>query len=117
MTLNQRIIGTLESLGLPVVPDVDTLHRERCFVFQYDEGPTVFCDDSPWLRTYHIQVHLFLPFGENGLALVERAERAQLAAGLGPADVVDATDEGGQHKVLECEAQAMETEEGLVWLL
>ena len=111
-----------------MVPDVDTLHRERCFVFQYDEGPTVFCDDSPWLRTYHIQVHLFLPLGENGLALVERAERALLAAGLtrnfvindNPdviVDVVDATDEGGQHKVLECEAQAMETEEGLVWLL
>jgi len=54
--------------------------------------------------------------GENGLALVERAARALLAAGLGPVDVVDATDDGGQHKVLECEAQAVETEEGLAWL-
>lgn len=116
MTLNQRIIGALEPLGLPVVPDVDTLHRERCFVFQYDEGPTAFCDDQPWIRTYQIQVHLFLPLGENGLALVEGADRALRSAGLGPVDVVDAADEGGQHKVLECEAQAVEREEGLVWL-
>ena len=36
MTLNQRIIQALKPLGLPVVPDVDTLHRPRCLVFNYN---------------------------------------------------------------------------------
>lgn len=116
MTLNQRIIQALTPLGLPVVPDVDTLRRERCFVFYYDEAPTLFCDNVPWLFTFQIQVHLFLPLGENGLELVERAAQALTASGLSCPDVVDATDENGQHKVLECEAQAMRGEEGYVWL-
>ena len=36
---NQRLIAALEPLGLPVVPDVDTKHRPRVLVFNYDLLP------------------------------------------------------------------------------
>ncbi len=116
MTLNQRIIEALSPLGLPVVPDVDTLHRDRCFVFHYDSGPTMYADDMPWMYTYQIQVHLFLPLGENSLAMVDKAVRALTVAGFSAPEVTDSTDESGQHKVLSCEAAAIEEEGESVWL-
>ena len=116
MTLNQRIIEALSPLGLPVVPDVDTLHRDRCFVFHYDSGPTFYADNMPWMYTYQIQVHLFLPLGENSLAMVDKAVRALMAAGFSALEVTDSTDESGQHKVLSCEAAAIEEEGESVWL-
>ena len=66
MTLNQRIIQVLSPLGLPVVPDVDTLHRPRCLVFNYDLLPAQPADNRPTWYKALIQVHLYLPLGNEG---------------------------------------------------
>lgn len=116
MTLNQRIIDALSPLGLPVVPDTDTGSRERCFVFSADQAPTFFCDDVPWIYNFQVQVHLFLPAGENGVALTQQAARALHGAGFTRPEVLDASDGSGQHKVLECETQALEEEGEYRWL-
>lgn len=66
MTLNQRIIQALKPLGLPVVPDVDTLHRPRCLVFNYDLIPAQPADNRPTWYKALIQVHLYLPLENDG---------------------------------------------------
>lgn len=102
-TVNQTLIRALEPLGLPVVPDVDTEGRDRVIVFHYDLRPIQWADDRPqWLLAL-IQVHLHLPLGENGLALQAALARALAGAGTTWPEVVDLTDEQGQHKVFECE--------------
>lgn len=112
MTLNQVIRAGLEPLGLPVVPDVDTQHRPRCFTFHYDLLPVQFRDNGPAWYQALVQIHLFLPLGENSLALVERTAHALVLAGLTWPEVVDGTDESGQHKIFECEALVPLQEKG-----
>lgn len=103
MTLNQKLRQALEPLGLRLVPDVDTAHGERGCVLHYDLRPVQTADNAPLFYKALVQVHLFLPLEENGIALVGRAVRAVAAAGCTWPEVVDASDETGQHKVLECE--------------
>lgn len=50
------------------------------------------------------------------MALLDRAVRAMAEAGFGRPEVVDAADENGQRKVLECETQAIEEEGTYRWL-
>lgn len=103
MMLNQRLRTALEQLGMPVLPDVDTGNRERCMVFHYDLRPAQFAGNEPCWYKALVQVHLFLPLGEDGVALQGQVIRALAGAGFTWPEVVDATDEEGQHKVFECE--------------
>ena len=103
MTLYQRLSTALKPLGIPVQPDVDTKNRERCIVFHYDLRPVQFAGNRPCWYKALVQVHLFLPLGEDGVVLQGRVIRALAQAGFTWPEVVDATDEEGQHKVFECE--------------
>ena len=103
MSLNQRLIGALAPLGLPVVPDVDTGHRDRVLVFNYDLLPFQPVDNLPlWYRAL-IQIHLYLPLGENGVGLAGQVAAALAGAGMTWPEIIDATDEEAQHRVFECE--------------
>jgi len=103
MTLNQRIIQVLSPLGLPVVPDVDTLHRPRCLVFNYDLLPAQPADNRPTWYKALIQVHLYLPLGNDGRELRRQVMEALVDAGMTWPEIIDATDDETQHKVFECE--------------
>ncbi len=103
MTLNQRIIQALKPLGLPVVPDVDTLHRPRCLVFNYDLIPAQPADNRPTWYKALIQVHLYLPLGNDGRELRRQVMEALVDAGMTWPEIIDATDDETQHKVFECE--------------
>lgn len=103
MTVNQRLRTALEPLGMPVLPNVDTMHLERCIVFHSDLRPVQFAGNRPCWYIALVQVHLFLPLREDGVALQGQVVRALAQAGFSWPEVVDATDEEGQHKVFECE--------------
>ena len=103
MTLNQRIIQALKPLGLPVVPDVDTLHRPRCLVFNYDLIPAQPADNRPTWYKALIQVHLYLPLENDGREIRRQVLEALVDAGMTWPGIIDATDEETQHKVFECE--------------
>ena len=103
MTLNQRIIQALKPLGLPVVPDVDTLHRPRCLVFNYDLIPPQPADNRPTWYKALIQVHLYLPLENDGREIRRQVLEALVDAGMTWPEIIDATDEETQHKVFECE--------------
>ena len=103
MTVNERLIAALSPLGLPVLPDTDPGHRERCFTFNYDAQPYHWADDRPHYWRDLIQVHLFLPLVENGLELRGRAVTALVSGGFSWPEVLDLSDDDGQHYVYEVE--------------
>ena len=101
MSVNQRIISALAPLGLPVVPDVDSVHHQRCFTFNFTQQPVQWADNRPLYWRFLIQIHLFCPLTENSLALREAAPSALAAGGFTWPEILDQSDEEGQHFVFE----------------
>lgn len=101
MSLNQQIITALAPVGLPVRPHWDTGQLERCITFQYNLIPAHFAGNRPLCRRALIQVHLFLPLGENGLETRRALAAALAAGGFDWPEEVDASDGEGQHFVFE----------------
>ena len=85
MTLNQRIIQALSPLG------------------NYDLLPTQHADNRPTWYKALIQVHLYLPLGNDGRELRRQVLEALVDAGMTWPEIIDATDDETQHKVFECE--------------
>jgi len=111
MTVNQRIIGALQALELPVVPQVDTRHRDRCVTFNYDLIPLQFADNRPnWYKAL-IQIHLLYPVGENSIPARRGILSALAAAGFTWPEVIDDSDETTQHFIFETEALTPSSEE------
>lgn len=103
-TLNRRNIGALQGLKLPVVPQVDTKHREKCITFNYDEIPFQFAGNRPsWYKAL-IQVHLLYPVGENSIVIRRSVLSALTKAGFSWPELIDASDEDTQHFIFETEA-------------
>lgn len=103
MTVNERIKGALEGLGLPVKPDVYKGGAKSYFVFNYDLAPFEFADNGPIRYKALIQVHLILPLGVNSVPYRYKTIQALVGAGFTWPEVVDATDGETQHFVFETE--------------
>lgn len=101
LELNARLQTTLEGLGLPVVPGAAVGGEERVVTYNYDLLPVQHADDRPLFQNALVQVHLFLPRRENSVVLRSRVIAALLRGGFTFPEVVDATDETGQHYVYE----------------
>lgn len=66
MNINPILLKLKEATGLPVAPDLYMGDAKRYLVFNYaSEMPSLSGDDSPVADTALIQVHLYLPCGEN----------------------------------------------------
>lgn len=66
MNINPILLKLKEATGLPVAPDLYMGDAKRYLVFNYaNEMPSLSGDDSPVADTALIQVHLYLPCGEN----------------------------------------------------
>lgn len=109
MTLNKRIIEALESLGLPVLPWMDTQQYERCLIFNYSVLPTGHADDAPAFELYLVQVHYICPSGYNSLSERKAVKRALFRAGFSWPEETPANDSAQknsgnkQHYVFECQ--------------
>lgn len=103
MTVNEKLIAALKSVGLPVFPDIKQGDAELYFVFNYTEMPTGFGDDEPEHIKNMIQVHLFLPVDFDGVQLRKETKRCLFRGGFTYPQVYDATDKESQHWVFECE--------------
>lgn len=104
MSINQRIMAALSRFGLPVIPGVDTGSLERCITFNYDLIPAQFAGNRPAFYRALVQIHLLLPLPENSVGRRMEIAAALAEAGLTWPEIIDATDEHGQHYVFECEA-------------
>ena len=110
MTVNERLIGALSPLGLPVVPEIDTTQQERCLMFNYSAVGACYADDMPKFELYLIQVHYVCPSGWNSVAERKAVKRALFQAGFSWPEETSANDrsqtkrsEAKQHYVFECE--------------
>lgn len=110
MTLNEKIIAAVSPIVPVCVPDLyETEAGEEvaeCWcTFNYDELPAGFGDNAAHASRALVQVHYFAP-RKTATLVIRRALRDALAAveEFTTPSIENATDEDGQHYVLEFEA-------------
>lgn len=113
MNIEAQVKAALDAFGDPVEKSVlDAASRERparYYTFSCNSLGDDFGDDVPGCERCLVSVHLFAPLNENCIRRVRKTKRALFAAGFTWPEVVDATDQDGQHYVFECEGiQAVE---------
>lgn len=110
MTLNERIIAVVTPIVPVCVPDLlvteagETPPEEYC-TFNYSEMPEGIGDNAAHLTRALVQIHYFAPLRESTIKR-RHALRAAIAAvdNFTLPSIENATDETGQHYVLEFDA-------------
>lgn len=115
MSVEARVKAALDVFGDPVEKSVlDAAAKQRparYYTFSCNSLGDDFGDDAPGCERCLVSVHLFAPLGENCVRRVRETKGALFAAGFTWPQSVDATDQDGQHYVLECEGvDAVEVE-------
>ena len=110
MTLNERIIAVVTPIVPVCVPDLLVTEAgetppERYCTFNYTELPDGLGDNCAALTRALVQVHYFAPLRESTIK-TRHALRDAIAAvdDFTLPSIENATDETGQHYVLECDA-------------
>lgn len=105
MTLNDIIIKTVSPVIKPVVPNLYTGESVRYCTFNYSEMPEGIGDNAAHLTRAVVQVHYFAPLRESTIK-TRHALRDVIAAvdNFTLPSIENATDETGQHYVLEFDA-------------
>ena len=102
--IDQILLEALNPL-LPgcAVPNTYTGPELEYIAWNYDLIGTVYAEGKPDAARYLIQIHYYLPHGENPNIMKVRIAQALSTAGCTWPNVTNATDSEGQHWVLECE--------------
>lgn len=103
MRAESVVYAALAALGEPVANSVYQGKAETYIVFAVNTVPADFGDDAPGHERHLVQAHLYAPIKTNMTGRVLSAQRALCAAGCTWPEVVNADDESGRHRVLECE--------------
>lgn len=105
MTLDDLIIKTISPVVRPVVPNLYTGESVRYCTFNYSELPEGIGDNAAHLTRALVQVHYFAPLRESTIK-TRHALRDAIAAvdDFTLPSIENATDETGQHYVLEFDA-------------
>lgn len=105
MTLDDIIIKTVSPVVKPVVPNLYTGESVRYCTFNYSEMPEGIGDNAAHLTRAVVQVHYFAPLRESTIK-TRHALRDVIAAvdNFTLPSIENATDETGQHYVLEFDA-------------
>nr|DAP90697.1 MAG TPA: hypothetical protein [Caudoviricetes sp.] len=105
MTLDGIIIKTVSPVVKPVVPNLYTGESVRYCTFNYSEMPEGIGDNAAHLTRAVVQVHYFAPLRESTIK-TRHALRDVIAAvdNFTLPSIENATDETGQHYVLEFDA-------------
>lgn len=104
VTINERIRAAVEPIVPVCVPDLYDGEAQEYCTFQYSQIPMAHGDNAPHAIRYLVQLHYFLPTGESPMRKRRELCRALLAADMTYPTVENASDETGQHYVIECEA-------------
>lgn len=105
MTLDDLIIKTVSPVVKPVVPSLYTGESVRYCTFNYSELAEGIGDNAAHLTRAVVQVHYFAPLRESTIK-TRHALRDAIAAvdDFTLPSIENATDETGQHYVLEFDA-------------
>ena len=100
-------MAALDSFGDPVEKSLlyaaARKRPHRYYTFLCESFGDDYGDDEPGCERWLVSVHFFAPLGENCLQRVRETKGALFRAGFTWPRCVDATDQDGQHYVLECE--------------
>lgn len=102
MNIDTTIRNAITPIVPVCVPNVYTGAEVEYCVFNYSEFPAAFADNSPQVIGYSVQVHLFMPLKTNPYAKKAAICAALFAADFTYPQVINATDEDGQHYVFSC---------------
>ena len=103
MSVDQALTAALAQLGIPHAPNLYTGEETEYITTNYQIIPEVYAERAPRAARYLVQVHYYRPQGENPNATVQAIGRALWNQGFTWPAVENASDESGQHYVLECE--------------
>lgn len=102
MTLDELIIKTISPIVRPVVPDIYTGESGSYCTFNYTELPDGLGDNCAALTRALVQVHYFAPLRESTVKTRHALRDAITAVDeFTLPSIENATDETGQHYVLE----------------
>lgn len=83
MTANKAIISALKPFGYPCKPNLYDGKEKKYFVFNTaDERGADYGDNEPGCILVNMQIHFFLPLGENHIAEKKKVREALFAAGF-----------------------------------
>ena len=103
--IDDKIQWAVEPLVAVCVPDRYTGAAKEYCTFNYNEIPAGFGDNVPHAVRYVVQVHWFLPLKRRPHPKKKLLRRALTAVrGFSAPEIVNASDEMGQHYVYEFEA-------------
>ena len=102
--MSQKLQEALETVYPGAVfPMVYKGKAVEYIVWNYSAIPSVWAESAPHAYRYLVQVHLYCPIGKNPTETILAIDRAVFNAGFTWPSLTDASDEEGQHWVLECE--------------
>ena len=103
MSVDNALQTALLPLGLPVYPQTYEGEELEYIVTNHSCVPSVYASRAPHAARHLVQVHYFLPTGQNPNLTLRQISRALWNVGFTWPGVEDAGDSNGQHYVLECE--------------
>lgn len=103
MSINAAIKAAVEPVVPVCVPNVYKGEAKEYTTFNATDLPDSFGDDSPETIRYLVQIHYCCPVDVNPLTTKRALCRSLAACGFTYPTVTDASDDEGQHFVLECE--------------
>jgi len=102
-SIDSRIINAVSPVVTTVVPNQYKGSNTEYCVFTYTEMPSVFADSKPAAIRYLVQLHYYLPHRTNPNAKKTNIKNALFNAGFTYPQVINASDNEGQHYVFEFE--------------
>lgn len=106
MTVNQIIINALKPFGYPCKPNIYHGEAKKYFTFNcVDERGADYGDNQPGCILTSMQIHFFLPLGENCIREKKEVKEVLFAAGFTYPVVTELTEpeNGIRHIVYECD--------------
>lgn len=106
MNINQKIIDTLSTLGLPVKESIYTGNEEKWIVFNYaDDRGDAYANDAPTVEVVTMHIHLYVPLVFNYPKMKKDIRSLLFEAGFSYATVSTEieTDTRLRHLIFECE--------------
>lgn len=105
MSFDSRIREKLLPIVDPVEPKRYKGNALEYIVFNYSTYPTLFAEGRPHAFVHFLQVHYYLPHGVNPNQKLGQIAAAIFDIGCTWPSIVDASDDEGQHYVLECQGK------------
>ena len=101
MSIDNKIRSAITPIVSVCVPHLYTETETEYCTFNYTRYPAEYSDNAPMAVGFSIQMHYFLPLKNNPNDKLSQLANALFAAGFDYPQIVDVTDDTGQHYVFE----------------